>query len=134
MQQIIVKHNHNWSITIFTGKHSMPSKIPCPKCNEYSFHKSHTKTFYEKARKKLIQQQPYRCHKCGYRGWVARSILRPKISPKRILVYIGVFILSILFSILLKNFLSWFLISICLRTLVSFRSVNRRREISNYNI
>ena len=120
MQEIIVKHNHNWSITIFTGKHSMPSKIPCPKCNEYSFHKSHTKTFYEKARKKLIQQQPYRCHKCGYRGWVARSILRPKISLKRILVYIGVFILSILFSILLKNFLAWFLFSAFGETLCHF--------------
>jgi len=86
----------------------MPSMISCPKCGEYSFHKSHTKSFYEKTRKKIFRQQPYRCHKCGYRSWVARSILKPKPSPKRILIYVGVFLLAIIFSMLLKNFLSWF--------------------------
>jgi len=79
---------------------------PCPKCNEYSFHKSHTKNFYEKTRKKLFRQQPHRCHKCGYRGWIARSILKQKATTKQILVYIGVFLLAIIFSMLLKNFLS----------------------------
>ena len=84
----------------------MPSMISCPKCGEYSFHKSHTKTSYEKLRKSLIRQQPYRCHKCGYRSWIARSVLKPKPSPKRILIYVGVFVLAILFSMLLKSFLS----------------------------
>jgi predicted nucleic-acid-binding Zn-ribbon protein len=84
----------------------MPSMIPCPKCTEYSFHKSHTKNLYEKTRKKLFRQQPYRCHKCGHRGWVARSILKPKPSAKQILIYVGVFILAIIFSIILKKFLS----------------------------
>lgn len=84
----------------------MPSLIPCPKCNEYSFHKSHTKNLYEKLRKRFLRQQPYRCHNCGFRDWIAKSILKPKPTAKQFVVYIFVFILAILFSLLLKNFLS----------------------------
>jgi len=84
----------------------MPSMIPCPKCGEYVFHKSHTKNAYEKIKKRLLRRQPYRCHKCGYRGWVARSVIKPKITLKQILIYVGVFLIAIIFSMILKNFLS----------------------------
>lgn len=84
----------------------MPSMIPCPKCGEYSYHKSHNKNTYEIVRKRFFQQRPYRCHSCGFRGWVSRSALKPRITRKQILIYIGVFIVAILFSMILKNFLS----------------------------
>jgi len=83
----------------------MPSMIPCPKCGEYSFHKSHTRNRYEKIRKRLLHQQPYRCHKCGYRSWVTRNVLKSKPSSKQILIYVGVFIIAVLFSMIFKGFL-----------------------------
>jgi len=83
----------------------MPSIIPCPKCGEYAFHKSHTKNTYERIRKRILNQRPYRCHSCGYRAWIARNILKPKITSKQILIYISVFIISLLVSFFLKDYL-----------------------------
>lgn len=83
----------------------MPSMNPCPKCGEYSFHKSHTKNFYEKTRKRLLRQQPYRCHKCGHRGWIASTLIKSKPTGKKILIYLIVLVVSIIFSLFMKGFL-----------------------------
>ena len=84
----------------------MPSMTPCPKCGEYVFHKSHTKNSFEKARKRFFRQQPYRCHGCGYRGWVARTVIKQRITFKQVLLYLGVFVIAVIVSLLIKNFLS----------------------------
>jgi len=83
----------------------MPSTNPCPKCGEYSFHKSRTKNFYEKTRKKITRQQPYRCHDCGYRGWISSKILHSTFTNKQIIVYAIVFVVAVIFSLVLKSFL-----------------------------
>lgn len=83
----------------------MPSINPCPKCGEYAFHKSHTRGFYEKMRKRLLRQQPYRCHKCGYRGWIASKAVGSKPTAKQLLLYLVVLIVSIIFSLIIKGFL-----------------------------
>jgi len=83
----------------------MPSMNPCPKCGVYSFHKSHTKNYYEKSRKRLLRQQPYRCHDCGYRGWISNKALHPRLTAKKIIFYTIVFFISIIFSLFLKSFL-----------------------------
>ena len=83
----------------------MPSLLPCPACGKYHFHKSHTKNFYEKSRKKILSQHPYRCHNCGYRTWTKSSILKPKATFKQALIYFIVFVVAVLISIILKNFL-----------------------------
>jgi hypothetical protein len=83
----------------------MPSTNPCPKCGEYSFHKSHTKNFYEKTRKKITRQQPYRCHGCGHRGWISSKIIHSTFTAKQIIVYAIVFVVAVIFSLMLKSFL-----------------------------
>lgn len=83
----------------------MPSLNPCPECGEYSFHKSHTRNFYERTRKMVFHQQPYRCHDCGYRGWVSSKILHSRLTARQIVIYAIVFLVSIIFSLFIKNFL-----------------------------
>ena len=83
----------------------MPSQLPCPKCGAHEFHKSHTRGYYEKLRKNLFHQQPYRCHQCGYRGWISASFLKPRKTLKDRLIYLFVLLIAIFVSLLLKNFL-----------------------------
>lgn len=83
----------------------MPSMIPCPKCGEYSFHKSHTRNSYERFIKKVFRRRPYRCHDCGYRGWISSSALKPKLTLKQLMIYFGVFIIAIIFSMFIKDLL-----------------------------
>ncbi len=83
----------------------MPSTIPCPKCNEYAFHKSHTRNLYERLRKRLLRQQTYRCHSCGYRGWIRIRVLKPRPTFRQLLIYLLVFMLAILVSLGLKRLL-----------------------------
>ena len=84
----------------------MPSMLPCPKCGEYSYHKSHTKNFYERIRKNIFKQRPYRCHDCSYRGWSRISLLHPKFSLKKLVIYLAVFFIAVIVSIILKGFIS----------------------------
>ncbi len=83
----------------------MPSMIPCPVCGKYQFHKSHTRNFKEKARKFILHQRPYRCHNCGYRGWISQRALKPKKTIKDYLIYVAVLIIAILVSLFMRNFL-----------------------------
>lgn len=49
----------------------------CPQCGEHT-HRSHTRGFGEKLVKTLTSHKTYRCHDCGWRGW-----LRAGDSSKR---------------------------------------------------
>jgi len=50
----------------------------CPECGSAKLYRSHTKTLSEKARKEMTPKRPFRCHECGWRGWIETS--RPKKS------------------------------------------------------
>jgi predicted RNA-binding Zn-ribbon protein involved in translation (DUF1610 family) len=41
----------------------------CPKCGSEEVHRSRAKTRWETWRKEITGKRPYRCHKCGWRGW-----------------------------------------------------------------
>lgn len=49
----------------------------CPQCGGHT-HRSHTRGFGEKLVKALTSHKTYRCHECGWRGW-----LRTGDSTKR---------------------------------------------------
>lgn len=83
----------------------MPSMMPCPVCGKYRFHKSHTRNIREKLRKHFLHQQPYRCHACGYRGFVSRAVLKSKKDAKQYLLYLAVIIIAIIVSILMRRFM-----------------------------
>lgn len=57
---------------------SLGSKAPalCPKCNAAAMYRSHTHTTLEEKRKQYGSKRPYRCHECGWRGWVEEAHLR----------------------------------------------------------
>lgn len=41
----------------------------CPQCGELT-HRSHTRGLGEKVVKALTSHKTYRCHDCGWRGWL----------------------------------------------------------------
>jgi len=83
----------------------MPSKLPCPRCGEFRFHKSHTKTYIQRLKKLILRRRPYRCRQCGYKTWVKTSIIKPKATVNDWLIYFAVFILSVIMSLILKKFI-----------------------------
>lgn len=66
----------------------MPSTFPCPKCGEYHYHKSHSKTTYERLRKKIFRQRIYRCHMCGYRAWERQRAISHMLTKRQVILYI----------------------------------------------
>ena len=45
------------------------SGMLCPQCGGLT-HRSHTRGFGEKLVKALTSHKTYRCHECGWRGWL----------------------------------------------------------------
>jgi hypothetical protein len=45
---------------------------PCPSCGEYTLFRSRHRNVTEMLRKKFTGKRPYRCHKCRWRGWLAK--------------------------------------------------------------
>ena len=86
-------------------ENKMPSTFPCPKCGEYHYHKSHSKSTYEKARKKLLRQRVYRCHRCGYRSWERKKSISSTLTPRMKMFYGIALILAILVGFLCKFFI-----------------------------
>lgn len=52
------------------GRHKVKG---CPNCGEFSLYRSKARTIGETLLKKLISKRPYRCHTCGWRGWLSRT-------------------------------------------------------------
>jgi hypothetical protein len=42
----------------------------CLKCNSTALHRSHIQSLAERARRVLTRKRPFRCAKCGWRGWL----------------------------------------------------------------
>lgn len=45
----------------------------CPKCGEHALYRSHSRGVSETLRKKMTNRRPYRCHRCGWRGWLSKG-------------------------------------------------------------
>jgi len=83
----------------------MPSILACPKCGAYKYHSSNLKNGRERLRTFVLRQKPYRCHECSYRGWESYSIAFPTITFKTVRFYVVIFIISVVFSILIRSFI-----------------------------
>jgi len=46
----------------------------CPSCGALRLFRSRHRGFYESLRKQLSGKRPFRCHKCGWRGWLPKQI------------------------------------------------------------
>lgn len=44
--------------------------VTCPRCATFSLYRSHARDLGERMRKFVTLRRPYRCHACGWRGWV----------------------------------------------------------------
>jgi predicted RNA-binding Zn-ribbon protein involved in translation (DUF1610 family) len=53
----------------------------CPNCGLDDLHHSRFKSFGEKLRFNFTTKIPFRCHSCGWRGWL-RERLRERLDPK----------------------------------------------------
>jgi predicted RNA-binding Zn-ribbon protein involved in translation (DUF1610 family) len=48
----------------------------CPKCEEVSLRRSHTKTRFERFKREHSGMRIFRCQACGWRGWLDEAKLR----------------------------------------------------------
>lgn len=48
----------------------------CPACDGASLHRSHSLSFLDRYRKSITMKRPFRCHLCGWRGWIDETRLR----------------------------------------------------------
>lgn len=47
--------------------------LACPKCGEHALYRSRSRGVGETLRKKMTNRRPYRCHRCGWRGWLSKG-------------------------------------------------------------
>lgn len=53
--------------------HSARNKsVACPACGDFTLYRSHARDFGERLRKAFTHSRPYRCHRCGWRGWTKK--------------------------------------------------------------
>ena len=55
------------------------ASVPCPDCGGH-IHRSHTRGFNEKLVRTFTPYRAYRCHECGWRGWLTKS--KSIVSPQ----------------------------------------------------
>src|SRR5215471_20550731 len=77
------------------------SSMLCPRCGENT-HRSHTRGFREKLVKRLTLHKTYRCHECGWRGW-----LKPTTSNNRHVVRT---IISLIVTLVLTTLLAVYVV------------------------
>jgi predicted RNA-binding Zn-ribbon protein involved in translation (DUF1610 family) len=58
------------------------SKQFCPKCGDYLY-RSHSRSFSEKLIRTFSPFKLYRCHECGWRGWLAYDPHKAARPPSR---------------------------------------------------
>lgn len=66
-------------------------KISCPICAE-PIHRSHTRGLVEGTIRVVTGYKAYRCHDCGWRGWLHRK----KFSDRRRMIQTTVALLTVL--------------------------------------
>jgi len=76
----------------------------CPKCNEFSLHRSHTQNAVEHLLKTFLPLRPYRCSACKWRGWrIKERVVNKSRRTKNLIVYSIVFVVAILFALYMRN-------------------------------
>lgn len=78
--------------------------LVCPKCNQFSLHRSHSQNALEHLLKTFLPVRPYRCSACKWRGWrlKERTYNKHRIM-KNLLLYAIVFIIALLFASYIKT-------------------------------
>ena len=78
----------------FSFEEKLLPGFECPRCGE-AVHRSHSHGFGEKLVKAATRYRLYRCHECGWRGWLAKE------TPRRGAVWLraigrGVLVLAVI--------------------------------------
>jgi uncharacterized protein with PIN domain len=53
--------------------HARHTAKQCPGCGESTLFRSRSRTFSENVKKRFTNKRLYRCHRCGWRGWMSRG-------------------------------------------------------------
>jgi predicted RNA-binding Zn-ribbon protein involved in translation (DUF1610 family) len=67
------RHAVSHKVPVDFHHHSRHTIKTCPKCREASLYRSRSRSLGETIKKKLTIKRPYRCHRCGWRGWLSRG-------------------------------------------------------------
>lgn len=84
----------------------MSVSAPCPKCGEYSLHKSRSRNVIEKGIKHFMFIRTYRCGSCGWRGWMSKRRASGNTPIRKVLLfYVGLIILAFFIAVGLTSML-----------------------------
>lgn len=65
--------------------------MKCPKCASVNIHRSRHRNRWEAWRKSVFNRRAYRCHDCGWRGWLKSSRDANNVSPHfKFVTYVAV--------------------------------------------
>jgi transposase-like protein len=78
------------------------SVMLCPLCGGCT-HRSHTRGFREKLVKGLTSHKTYRCHECGWRGWLPAGDSPNRRNTLRTII-------SVLITLLITTLLALFVV------------------------
>lgn len=59
-------------VTVAFHHHARNKSASCPACGDFALYRSRARNFKESLRKRLTHRRPYRCHHCGWRGWMKK--------------------------------------------------------------
>jgi predicted RNA-binding Zn-ribbon protein involved in translation (DUF1610 family) len=54
----------------------------CPECGAEKVHRSRSRGLTEPIRKSLTAKRIFRCHKCGWRGWLETGHTKSKLKQE----------------------------------------------------
>ncbi len=54
----------------------------CPSCGAERVHRSHARGLMERARKSIGSKRTFRCHTCGWRGWMDTGRHKSALAKK----------------------------------------------------
>lgn len=59
-------------VTVAFHHHARNKSASCPACGDFALYRSRARNLKESLRKRLTRRRPYRCHHCGWRGWMKK--------------------------------------------------------------
>ena len=66
----VLEPAHAVPISGLTGPAQASGSSPCPSCGSREMHRSKGRTLYERLKKAHSVSRVFRCHHCGWRGWL----------------------------------------------------------------
>jgi UDP-GlcNAc:undecaprenyl-phosphate GlcNAc-1-phosphate transferase len=85
VQPVRAAEQEEAGVTVMVETLHLLGSEPCPSCGSHKMYRSKARSLYERAWKARTPKRLFRCHHCGWRGWLLplerRAVKEPSSSP-----------------------------------------------------